>query len=99
MKAAFEDRKWKRFQHDETVLLEDENRGTFSYGKINNMSGEGMYFETEFAFRPGTIVSFRLENPPFKSCSSTFRGIIRWCNELYEEDRSNYPFGVGVEFC
>ena len=99
MKAAADYRKCKRFYHNETILLEDENRGSFSYGKINNMSGDGMYFESEFAFKPGTRIRFGLEKPPFKSCPSTFHGIIRWCKENYDEDRSNYPFGGGVEFC
>lgn len=98
MEAAIDYRKCKRFYHNETILLEDENRGSFAYGKINNMSGDGVYFETEFAFKPGTRVRFRLENPPFKSCPSTFRGIIKWCKEICDEDGHDYPFGAGVEF-
>ena len=53
MEAAIDYRKCKRFYHNSTILLEDEESGSFSYGKINNMSGNGMYFETEFAFRLG----------------------------------------------
>jgi hypothetical protein len=99
MEAAIDYRKCKRFFHHSTILLEDENRGSFSYGKIHNMSGDGMYFETEFAFKLGTQVRFRLENPPFKSCPSTYCGIVKWCKELNDDDTSHYPFGVGVEFC
>ncbi len=99
MEAAIDYRKCKRFDHNETILLEDENHGTFSYGKIYNMSGDGIYFETDFAFKPGTRIKFRLENPPFRSCPSTYCGIIKWCKEQIDEDRSGYPFGVGLEFC
>ena len=98
MEAAIDYRRCKRFDYDSTILLEDENKGSFSYAKIKNMSGDGMYFETEFAFKPGTRVKFRLDNPPFKSCPNAYCGIIKWCQELYDEP-SNYPFGVGVEFC
>jgi hypothetical protein len=98
MDAAIDYRKCKRYGHQSTILLEDEKSGSFSYGRIGNMSGDGIYFETEFAFRPGTRVKFKIDNPPFKSCPLEYCGIIRWCNELYDEP-SNYPFGVGVEFC
>jgi hypothetical protein len=99
MEAAVDYRKCKRFYHHSTILIEDENKGSFCYGKINNMSGEGMYFETEFAFKPGTRIKFRLDNPPFKSCPTNYCGIIKWCKDIYDEDELNYPFGVGVEFC
>ena len=98
MEAAIDYRKCRRFDHHATILLEDEKKGSFSYGRINNMSGDGMYFETEFSFNPGTRVRFRLENPPFKSCPDAYCGIIKWCKELYGET-ATYPFGVGVEFC
>jgi PilZ domain len=98
MEAAIDYRRCKRFSHQSTILLEDEIRGSFSYGRISNMSGDGMYFETEFAFRLGTRVRFRLDDPPFKSCPAEYCGIVKWCNELHG-DTSNYLFGVGVEFC
>jgi hypothetical protein len=99
MEPAIDNRKCIRFDHNETILLEDEKRGSFSYGKIHNMSGDGMYFETEFAYKPGTRVRFRLENPPYKSCPTIYCGVIKWCKALYDEDAPNYPYGVGVEFC
>lgn len=99
MDAAIDYRKCRRFYHNSTILIEDQNKGAFSYGKINNMSGEGMYFETEFAFSPGTRIKVRLDNPPFKSCPDDLSGIVKWCKEIYDEDEPNYPFGVGVEFC
>ena len=99
MEAAIDFRKCKRFYHHSTILLEDEKSGSFSYGKINNMSGDGMYFETEFAFKRGTRVKFSLDNPPFKSCPNTLCGIVKWCKELGDGNDSNYSYGLGVEFC
>ena len=99
MEVAIDYRKCKRFHHHSTILLEDEHKGAFAYGKINNMSGDGMFFVTEFAFRPGTRVKFRLDKPPFKSCPDEFCGIIKWCKETGAEDVEGYPYGVGVEFC
>ena len=100
MEAAIDYRKCKRFFYNSTILLEDEKSGHFSYGKIGNMSGDGMYFETEFAFKRGTKVKFSLDNPPFKSCPNTYRGTIKWCKELgHQGDSSSYSYGLGVEFC
>lgn len=99
MEAAIDYRKCKRFYHNSTILLEDENKGSFAYGKINNMSGDGMFFVTEFAFRPGSRIKFRLDNPPFKSCPSEYCGIVKWCKEIGDDNSADYPFGVGVEFC
>jgi len=99
MEAVVDYRKCKRFYHHSTILIEDEKKGTFSYGKIKNMSGDGMYFETEFAFKPATRIRFRLDNPPFKSCPDTYSGIIKWCKEIYDDDEPIYPYGIGVEFC
>ena len=99
MEAAIEYRKCKRFIHNSTILLEDEQRGSFAYGKINNMSGDGMFFVTEFAFMPGTRIKFRLDNPPFKSCPSEYCGIVKWCKETIDDEGDGYPYGVGVEFC
>ncbi|MDJ0984134.1 MAG: PilZ domain-containing protein [Desulfobacterales bacterium] len=99
MEAAIDYRKCKRFYHNSTILLEDEHKGSFAYGKINNMSGDGMFFITEFAFKPGTRVRFRLDNPPFKSCPNEFCGVVKWCKDTGDEDGGDYPYGVGVEFC
>ncbi len=98
MEAAIDYRKCKRFYHNSTILLEDEQSGSFSYGKIHNMSGDGMYFETEFAFKRGTRVKFSLDNPPFKSCPRNYHGIIKWCKALGDDNNSNYAYGIGVEF-
>ena len=101
MEAAIDYRKSKRFYHKSTILLEDEHKGRFSYGKINNMSGNGIFFVTEFALKRGTRVKFRLNNPPFKSCPIEYCGIVKWCKETGAEDdgEGGYPYGVGVEFC
>lgn len=56
MEVSVDYRKCRRFYHHSTILIEDENNGSFSYGKMNNMSGDGMYFETEFAFKPGSRI-------------------------------------------
>ena len=98
MEAAIDYRKTKRFYYNSTILLEDEQRGSFTYGQINNMSGDGMYFVTEFEFKRGTQIKFNLDNPPFKSCPHEYRCIVKWCKETVDEDSGAYPFGVGVEF-
>ena len=64
MEAAVDYRKSKRFYHHSTILIEDETKGSFSYGKINNMSGDGIYFEAEFAFRPGTRIRINWTTRP-----------------------------------
>jgi hypothetical protein len=98
MYSEIDYRNSKRFDHIATLMLENENTGHFMYAKMSNYSDEGLYFETDFAIRPGTVINIRLDNPPFATALNDYCAVVKWCKELGEED-TNYTFGVGVRYC
>ena len=92
-----ESRKSKRFEHRATVMLEDEPAGYISYGQIINFSNGGMCLESDVAFKPGAKIKIKFEKPIFKAAPKTYHGIVRWCNELADDD-SKYFYGFGIKY-
>jgi hypothetical protein len=52
--------KEKRQAQIEPVVLTDKTAGNHCYAKLNYMSCHAMYFETECAFKPGTMIDIQL---------------------------------------
>jgi hypothetical protein len=97
MKSDMDFRKDTRFMFQDTVMLENQSSGQFSYARSVNISGEGMLLESEVSFQAGTRIIVQFNNPPFKSNQKTYQSIVRWCKELaYDSIASSY--GIGVEF-
>ena len=97
MKSGTDFRKDKRFEFQDTVMLENRNTGQWSYATSVNISGVGLLFESEIPFNPGVRLIVEFNHPPFRSMQKTFPTIVRWCKELaYDSTASS--FGVGVEF-
>jgi len=71
----------------------------YSRSKVLNYSQDGIYFESDYAFKPRTYIFFRGEGMP--SQSSGFRtaavGEVKWCNETSSD--SSYKYGFGVKYC
>ena len=97
MKKSPEQRKAKRLNHRGTIMLTDESSGYYYYALVNNLSGEGMYFLSEHAFKPGKEIAIRLDNPPFKAAPKNYHATVRWCR-LLSEDESTDTYGVGVKY-
>ena len=97
MKSGTDFRKDKRFEFQDTVILENKDSGHWSYGNSVNISGVGLFFESEIPFNSGVRLTVQFNNPPFKSMQKTFPTIVRWCKELSYDTTASY-FGVGVEF-
>ena len=97
MKSGTDFRKDKRFEFQDTVMLENKDSGQWSYGRSVNISGVGLFFESEIPFNSGVRLSVQFNNPPFKSMQKTFPTIVRWCKELSYDSTASF-FGVGVEF-
>jgi hypothetical protein len=97
MKIDADLRKDTRFMFRDTVMLENQGSGQFSYARSVNISRVGMLFESEVSFKAGTRIIVQFNNPPFKSTQKNYQSIVRWCKELaYDSIASSY--GVGVEF-
>ena len=95
---AMDFRKSKRFNHTTTGLLEDSKTGYLIYAKMKNYSHDGMYFETETAFKPETTVKIELDKPLNRFSGKNFTAIVKWCIELFDEMGSKYMYGLGVKF-
>ena len=97
MLESFERRKHNRLNHRCTILLTDERTEHYWYAQLCNISGEGMYFETEVRFKSGTEIDIRFDKPPFRSAPKKYRAMVKWCNPLVDPG-SVSSFGVGVKY-
>ncbi|UCG07426.1 MAG: PilZ domain-containing protein [Desulfobacterales bacterium] len=97
MKDRPERRNSKRLNHKDTVMLTDESSDFYCYGQLINLSGGGMYFETECNMKPGKEINIRFENPPFRSAPKNYLATVQWCRRLSDFD-SIGTYGVGVMY-
>ena len=97
MRRDSENRKAKRLNHKGTIMFAEESSRYYCYAQVNNLSGEGIYFESEIALEPGKEISIRLDNPPFKAAPKNYRAIVQWCR-LLSETESIDAYGVGVKY-
>ena len=97
MLESLEHRKHNRLNHRSTVMLTNEQTGQLCYAQLCNISGDGMYLETEYSFKPGTQIDIRFDKPPFRSATKTYHAIVKWCRPL-DENESESSYGVGVKY-
>ena len=97
MVSSPDHRKSIRFEHKSTVMLAVEHSDYFLYAQMFNISGGGLYFESDNAFKQGAKIQIQFEKPPVQSGPKTLSLIVRWCRESTDFD-SDYTFGVGVKF-
>ncbi|MCK4986355.1 MAG: hypothetical protein KAS40_12585, partial [Desulfobacterales bacterium] len=58
---------------------------------------DGMLLESEVAFRPGTRINIKFDNPPFKSTLKIYKSTVKWCKESVDEE-SDLTYGIGIKF-
>ena len=92
-----ENRKAKRLKHKGTIMLCDKSSEYYSYAQVVNVSGDGMYFESDHGFKQGKEIDIRFNNPPFKTALNYYRATVQWCKPL-SQVKSIIPLGVGVKF-
>ena len=97
MKTVFEHRKSKRFDHKETVMLEDGSGKFFCYGQMLNYSIGGMCVGSETTYNKGTLLKIRFGKPLYKAAPSVLSGTVRWCKEIARSD-SQFSYGVGIKY-
>jgi hypothetical protein len=89
--------KEKRQAQIEPVVLTDKTAGNHCYAKLNYMSCHAMYFETECAFKPGTMIDIQFDKPPLKGASMIYSATVHWCM-LLSMDESISKYGIGVKY-
>ena len=97
MTESTERRQDKRLIHRSTIMLTDDRSGYSCYAQLNNISGDGMYIETECDYKPGTEIDIRFDNPPFRSAPKKYHAMVKWCKPLVGPG-STGSFGVGVKY-
>jgi len=97
MLESFDRRKHNRLNHRCTIMLTNEQTGHYYYAQLCNISGDGMYLETEYSFKPGTVFDIRFDNPPFRSAPKVYHVIVKWCRRLVD-DESESAYGIGVKY-
>lgn len=96
MDALIENRTSKRINFKSTVMIEIRDTGIFHYATMHNFSGDGMYCGSDCGLRQGTIITIRLDNPPFGSAPKIYLGEVWRCEEL-EGDYNSHLYGLGIK--
>jgi hypothetical protein len=98
--AGTEFRKYKRYKHSTTAMLEDLISEIRVHAQMRNISRQGMYFESSASLKPGGKVRIIFNKPFFKSKSKNYRSAVttvRWCKELTDEEGYFYAYGLGLQ--
>lgn len=86
----------KRLKYKATVMIEVRDAGIFHYATMNNLSGDGLYFGSDYALRPGTFITIRLDNPPFAAAPKIYLGEVLRCEELVG-NYDSHLYGLGIK--
>ena len=97
MEKASERRKDKRIDQKGTIMVLEETADHYFYAQIGNVSGNGMYFETEHSLKPGYKIQIQHNNPPYKSFPKNHQATVQWCRPLSDAE-SILSYGVGVKY-
>jgi len=96
MDAIFENRTSKRLKYKATVMIEARDAGIFHYATMNNFSGDGLYCGSDYALRPGTFITLRLDSPPFVAAPKIYLGKVLRCEEL-DGNYDAHLYGLGIK--
>ena len=97
MKPNTERRVNARLPHSSPLKVKDVAKGRFQKGRTINYSKNGLLFETNTFFEPGTEVFIAIEDTPFDDPvdgQDFYLAVIRHCREL---DDSHFRYGCGAE--
>lgn len=98
--AGIEFRKYKRYKYTTTAMLEDLFSEIRVYAQMQNISSQGMCFESSALLKPGGKIRVIFDKPFFKSKSKRYRSAVttvRWCKELTDEKGYFYAYGLGLQ--
>jgi hypothetical protein len=87
----------QRFAHEAAVVIENCDSATYTYGRMYNYCAGGLYFESDVAFQPGTMVRIGLEKPGSVLGPDHLIASVQWCKEI-SGAVVLYDYGIGVEF-
>ena len=81
----------------EVYYGEDKKFSDYTAGYTFNMSGGGLFLETDSPLSPGVALKLKLSHPE-KNEPIICRGRVAWVNSLVSPINKDHPPGMGVEF-
>ena len=80
------------------------NTNQYYHAKMLNYCDGGLYFESDFRFKPGSDLYIRIEehlkrttdSPLHKGYRSVTIGEVKWCEEIPSKDP--YKYGIGIRY-
>lgn len=93
-----------RFDCCYSIFCARFNSSEYFQGRMANYSEDGLYFECESPFQPGTSVFIRIQKKLAADAAGDVKegfrslalGEVKWCKELSTEGSTYY--GVGVKY-
>ena len=104
MGGNIEKRIFKRHNHKAIIICAYFNTNKYCRAKMLNYCEGGLYFESEFPFKPRSCIYIRLEefspitsgSPRHCGARTTTLGEVQWCKELSGTESIKY--GIGVRY-
>lgn len=98
MVTISEQRTKARMDCEAPIMLEDAHTGYHFPATVKNYSDKGMYFESDYALRPGRRVRINVVGAPFKSASNIQFAKVIW-RRMLDQKSSFHPYGIGAKYC
>ncbi len=101
-------RAYERYNYETPILMLikkfdfENNKEKYYYltSQMYNYSREGIYFEIDYALKPGSTVFFKMANlhadPNEPSLQNGYHAEVRWCKQTDNKQVSRY--GLGVQY-
>jgi hypothetical protein len=89
-------RKGRRYPRSAVVMIEKPRSGILGYAQLHNFSAGGMMLLSDFALKPGEIVSVRLDQPLYPSAAKVVTSKVIWCEDVEAQGEMKGRFGIGI---
>ncbi len=99
-----EKRTFERHFQEASIICAYFNTNKYCSAKMLNYGEGGLYFESEFPFKPRTCIYIRVEefspiafgSPLHHGLRTTTLGEVKWCKEI--SGTESYKYGIGVRY-
>ena len=92
-----EHRRSKRIYREAPIMLEDYRTGYHFLATMKNYSDKGMYFESDYALRPGRRVRISFEGIPIESATNIQFAKVIW-RMMLDKKSAPHPYGIGAKY-
>ena len=89
-------RKSRRYQRSAVVMIEKHRSGILGYAQLHNFSAGGMMLLSDFAVKPGDLISVRFDQPLYPSATNVVASKVIWCRDMEGQREIKAHFGIGI---